>query len=478
MSDLRTRLIQQLHRSPNELVVVATGGGSLAVGDLLCVPGGSKTLLEAIIPYTHAAIDQFIGRTPERYCNERTARLLAMSAFHRGKMLIQARKEAVEREETAPSPDSAREMPFEECLKEEPLDLDDFRHLVGVGCTASLSTDREKKGEYRVCIATQTLRRTTLCSLHLLKGVRTRLEEERLVADLILNMIENVRQVSELATNPCDLTGENIVNAPVSEMPDDPAFFRAFSRESCDNPVIEMPLPLHLKEGERMHTRCSVAMPPLVDLFFGRTVGILWRSGQIEYMKSLNELQGTTAPLPFNPHAEFSNVIFPGSFNPIHEGHFRMVKIAREQLSSIVSLELSVFNARKPPIDYMDLMDRLEKIEAMMPGQPVWLTRLPTFGEKSLLFPGTMFVVGADTLARFAELKQYDNNPHNLHDLLRDIGFRECRFYVFARHSREGILSLETLDIPDMLRSLCDAVSTETFCLPISSSELRRQEKF
>ena len=46
------QLVQQIHDSPTRIVLAASGGGSRAIADLLEVPGGSRTLLEAIVPYS------------------------------------------------------------------------------------------------------------------------------------------------------------------------------------------------------------------------------------------------------------------------------------------------------------------------------------------------------------------------------------------------------------------------------------------
>ncbi len=71
-----------------------SGGGSLVLGDLLTMPGGSQTLLEATVPYAEAALSQYIGRVPEQFCCRRTARYMAMTAFHHGIRHLKARNMA------------------------------------------------------------------------------------------------------------------------------------------------------------------------------------------------------------------------------------------------------------------------------------------------------------------------------------------------------------------------------------------------
>ncbi|MEE2914382.1 MAG: hypothetical protein VX745_06915, partial [Pseudomonadota bacterium] len=88
-------------------MLAVTGGGTTAISDLLAVPGASRTLLEATIPYDSQALADYIQRTPEQSASASTARQLAMSAYQRARQLTGA---------------------------------DD--DVVGIGCTAALRTDR------------------------------------------------------------------------------------------------------------------------------------------------------------------------------------------------------------------------------------------------------------------------------------------------------------------------------------------------
>ncbi len=472
----RLELIRALHQSPTRLVLATTGGGSLAISDLLSVPGGSKTVLEAIVPYTRAAIARFIARTPEQYCCARTARQLAMAAFQRGQYLLDADRQASNRspktahyaEYDDPSGSLATGSPFGRRLNDDG-DLEDDFDLIGVGCTASLVTDWAKKGEYRLHIATQTLQRTTTCSLQLMKGARTRWEEERLVADLILNMILNVK-----APLPTIKPESAFPQRPPSDSGEE-SFGRPFLSGTSKDVTVEEILPLGLRDGEKILSRRTVASLPLVDLFFGKTQAVLWQGGEIRYYRLAKELP-TPQKLVFNPQAEYTQAIFPGSFNPIHEAHRQMVEIAENRLGNRVALEIAVQIVDKPTLDFIDLEDRLTQIERLIPNQAVWLTQTKMFEEKAEFFKETMFVIGADTLRRFADLRFYNGNTHELQDVLRMIAYWNCRFLVFARQGENGLESLRTLEIPDMLRSLCDEIPPEEFAMNLSSSEIRRYE--
>lgn len=484
----RLSLVRSIHESDTMLVLALSGGGSLVLGDLLTVPGASRTLLEAAVPYSQESIQKYIGRVPDQYCSQRTARYLAMTAFHRGMEDLRARKQPnrfFDRKDRQPldvshevekEPELPAKAPEESSKKD--ADLEDFLPLIGLGCTASLATDREKKGEYRIHVAAQSLRRTVVFSLQLKKGARTRWEEERLMADLILNAIESIR-FERTQTPPTSIFLPEGAGAPSlfsSEAGFGEISWNTFGFGTTDDYKVSGVLPLELQEGETILGKQTAGSPPLVDLFFGRTWAVLWREGKIRHFRLREELPTAQPPL-FNPQAEYTQAIFPGSFNPIHQGHLEMIDIAEQRLGNRVALEVSVQNVDKPSLDFIELENRLAEIDRMRPGQAVWLTQTPLFEEKSELFRGATFVVGADTLRRFAELRFYHESTHQLHDVLRVIAYHNCRFLVFARDEGNGkVESLRTLDIPDMLRSLADEVPESEFQMNISSRNLRKNE--
>ncbi|MEQ8858554.1 MAG: CinA family protein [Pseudomonadales bacterium] len=110
---------ETLHASPWQGVFYLTGGGSPLLSELLTTPGASATVLEARVPYAESAMEELLGRVPEQACSDPTARAMAMAAFQRARRLGGTR-------------------PF------------------GLACTASLASNRKKRGAHRAHVAVQT----------------------------------------------------------------------------------------------------------------------------------------------------------------------------------------------------------------------------------------------------------------------------------------------------------------------------------
>lgn len=170
-------LVQAIHDSPAQLVLVVAGAGHSALGHLLDVAGASRTLLEALVPYSQASFDEFLTRQPEQYVAAYTARLLAGRAYTRAQQLNSS-----------------------------------DRPVFGIACTAAIATDRRKRGDHRAYVARWQVDGVVQAELMMEKGARTRAEEEALVSQLILQVIAEGCEVTApqpLTLRPADqLTSE------------------------------------------------------------------------------------------------------------------------------------------------------------------------------------------------------------------------------------------------------------------------------
>jgi hypothetical protein len=207
-------------------------------------------------------------------------------------------------------------------------------------------------------------------------------------------------------------------------------------------------LALDLLEGERIEQTATIAPPPWQDLLLGKT----------EIVASQEKLLSSAA-------------IFSGAFNPLHQGHRRMVEIAGEILKRPVAFEISILNVDKPPLDYFEIERRLGQFS---PDQPVVLSRAATFDEKSRLFPGATFVVGSDTIRRIALPSYYAGDRAACFSALQRIANRACKFLVFGRDMGTGFMRLADLDLPEILRNIAREVPVEMFREDVSSTGLRK----
>ena len=144
-------IIAAMHGSGRQAVLAITGGGSGAISELLRVPGGSRLLLEAIVPYEPRALTAFLGTEPAQACSVETA--IAMA------------RRACERAASFAAPGA---------------------RLIGVGATASLVSDRPKRGDHRCHVAVVAGDVTSVHSVVLAKGRRDRAGEEDVVARAIV----------------------------------------------------------------------------------------------------------------------------------------------------------------------------------------------------------------------------------------------------------------------------------------------------
>ena len=160
--------------------------------------------------------------------------------------------------------------------------------------------------------------------------------------------------------------------------------------------------------------------------------------------------------------------LLPGSLNPVHEGHRRMLEVVGARLRTAGAYELAILNPDKPPLSPGDAAARLDRFAGH---EAVWLTRAPTFPEKARIFPGATFAVGVDTIVRIAEPRYY-GGAAGLETALSNLG--GCRFLVFGRRTGAGFETLDSVSLPARLRALCDGVAESEFRADISSTELRR----
>ena len=373
--------ITHFHQHGPPCVIAMTGGGVSALHALLSVPGASRTVLEAVVPYAPPALDQWLGKAPDQYCSEATALMMAAVAHRRARHLAVAQKQ---------DPDAA----------------------LGIGCTASLVSDRPKRGPHRVHVAVHSSRATAAWSLELEKGARERAGEDAVVGQLVLLGLG---------------WGAQFEKAVLPELP--------------------------LRAGETVVRHEAHGAPLMVELAQGQR-NLVWSKG--------NVLSEQLASPPVG--------ILCGSFNPLHQAHKHLLEFAAHKLGGPVAYELSIRNADKPPLDFLTISRRV----AQFGEAPLALTTAATFNAKSRLLPNTTFVVGFDTAERIILPKYYGGGQEDLDRALGELRQNNCRFLVMARAAEGKVRELADLHIPTEFANLFEGVPADEFREDLSSTELRK----
>lgn len=372
------QVVAKIHDTPQQSVLAVAGAGNYALAWLLGVGGASRTVLETRVPYGYLAMTDFLGGyAPEQTVSEDTALKMARAAWLRGMSL---------REQDAP--------------------------IVGLACTATIATDRTKRGDHRAFIATWDDDGSTTDSLVLEKGLRDREGEEDVVSRLV---------VASLA-RACGVAAE---------------------------------LALGLASTERVVTETVRHAEPVQRLLDGN---VSWVTVHPDGRMVVD--------------ADAPSALLPGSFNPLHVGHTDLAAVASGVLGSEVAYELSVTNVDKPPLEVAEIHRRLEQFRGK---GTVVLTRAETFIKKSELFPGCGFAIGWDTVTRLIQPRYYGDSEPAMLRALAQMWARGSRFVVGGRSDEDGDFRLlSDVDIPDGLRPMFVEIPEAAFRRDLSSTDIRQ----
>lgn len=428
--------LEAVHASPMRAVVHVTGGAAQSLGWVMAVPGASRTLLDARVPYARESMVDTLGAEPKQYVSAQTARDLARTAYTRGVRL---------------SPG---------------VHHDDHRHVVGVGCTCALASVPPKKGDHRCFVATYGVLGSATYELNMEKGLRDRWEEDGLASRLVVQALADA--AAEAETRERERRGESFGKD-------------CANGANGDGAANAIPWEGVLSANDAMTTTRAPTRSP--------DDPISWvTSGSCDVAAFSTETGELTSLHAIPPRT----VILPGSFNPAHEGHRQMLAAAAAlRPGHALAFELAVTNADKGTLEPAEVRRRADSFfspngagtasfgsETLeRPTTSLLLTRAPLFSQKAALFPGATFVVGHDTAIRLLMPKYYGGEVEMLR-AFEDIRNLGCSFVVAGRAatSDEGgktFLTLADVDVPERIRDVFEALPG--FRNDVSSTEIRER---
>jgi hypothetical protein len=460
--------------SQTAVCIAIAGGGGHAISALSSTPGASSLLMEGIVTYDRKSYCSFTGLPANtkgfKYASYVAAKMASEAALKRA---------------------------LNYCSTNN---LNRMSGCVGVGCASNLVTHSSKQKSTEISHANIVLTRAhgsrlylnvTLAGLDVNGHSRSRVEEDLVVSSLVLRSIERMMVMTDVVTQE-----KNVATTDAGDIIEE-QWFTSSSGDDGENRPDDEDAPFlaasRILSGEEQ----AVLLLPIRK----RSIGAATTPERPTRFRALKY-----AIVPSG------SLIFPGSFNPPHQGHVTLARAAVKAIKSTLEedersrpveppifLELSITNADKPPIDPSTVSDRVHKmleLDSLPEKWGVLLTRAPLFADKMTCLnecimepshgplPKISFVIGSDTMLRIVDPKYYGHEQSAMVEAIRSM--KGVHFVVGGRLEQHKDSTAprrfvaggqELQGLPEDIREMFTIIQEKDFRVDLSSSEIREQQE-